>query len=286
MLLCLGVITDFAGASINGVYKTDFSEMSLQANGNQVTGTYKYKDGKINADLQGNRLTGTWVQTNARGRLEFVFTDDFSSFMGKWGYDDAALSRIWNGRKTDIQLPESPAPEGSGGIFPDTILDTVEKTTTPPSQNPPVVKEEGVKPGQPEQTEGGEVFLRPGQAAMRDDLEITLLSLKKTNQYINQPKTDHFYAIIRVRVKNLGKEQDSALIFSQLQWKDPKSSISHSFQRTTGVKLDKTRDYELPPGVEGEFEEVYMLPNGMSETQFVLSKGWTKTIAIWLLPIE
>jgi hypothetical protein len=286
MLLCLGVITNFSEASIEGVYKTDFSEMSLEANGNQVTGTYQYKGGRINAVLQGNTLTGTWIQTNAQGRFEFVFTDDFSSFMGKWGYDDAEPTKKWDGEKTGIQLSGPPAPESSDGTVSDTTGDVVEAPITVSPRNTPVIGQETLKPEQPQQTQGGDGILRPGQAAMLKDLEVTLLTLKKTDQYINQPKTDHFYAILRVRVKNLGKEHDSARIFSQLQWKDPKTSMSNIPERTTGVNLDKTREYELPPGAEGEFEDVYMFPNDMSEAKFVLSKGWTKTIGVWRMPIE
>ena len=73
--------------------------MILYINGTHVTGTYKYSGGKIDGTLVGNKLTGTWTQTNGKGKIVFVFNNDFSSFTGKWGYNDAAPSSKWNGHK-------------------------------------------------------------------------------------------------------------------------------------------------------------------------------------------
>ena len=84
---------------IEGVYDTDFSQMSLHLNGNRVTGTYNYKGGKIDAVLQGNKLVGTWTQTNAKGRFEFVFSNGFLSFKGKWSYNNDPPKSKWDGRK-------------------------------------------------------------------------------------------------------------------------------------------------------------------------------------------
>lgn len=86
-----------AQGSIEGVYKTDFGEMTLYRNGSQITGTYKYKGGKISGILNGNTLTGTWIQDNAKGKMVFVFASDFSSFNGKWAYNESAPSSKWNG---------------------------------------------------------------------------------------------------------------------------------------------------------------------------------------------
>jgi hypothetical protein len=85
--------------SIEGVYKTDFGEMTLIKNGNRVTGTYKYKGGKIEGILNGTQLVGTWVQSNAKGKFNFMFNTDFSAFTGKWGYNEATPSGKWNGTK-------------------------------------------------------------------------------------------------------------------------------------------------------------------------------------------
>lgn len=88
-----------ASAQIKGTYKSDFNELTLHINGNRVTGTYKYKNGRVEGTLNGQTLTGTWTQSNGKGRLQFVFSDDFSSFQGKWGYNDSAPTSKWNGTK-------------------------------------------------------------------------------------------------------------------------------------------------------------------------------------------
>ena len=85
---------------IAGTYSTDFQDMTLQINGNRVTGTYKHRNGKVEGTLNGKILTGTWTQSNGRGRLEFVFNNDFTAFTGKWSYNDAVPSSKWNGTKT------------------------------------------------------------------------------------------------------------------------------------------------------------------------------------------
>ncbi len=88
-----------AKSKIEGTYTTDFKEMTLRISGNRVTGTYKHMDGKIDGILEGNKLIGTWIQSNGRGKFEFTFTDDFSSFTGKWGYNESVPSSKWNGKK-------------------------------------------------------------------------------------------------------------------------------------------------------------------------------------------
>mgnify|MGYP001355679772 CR=1 FL=1 len=85
--------------NISGAYTTDFNEMTLQQSGNKVTGTYKYSNGVIEGTLNGKILTGTWTQSNGKGKLVFVFNNDFSAFSGKWGYNDAEPSSAWNGKK-------------------------------------------------------------------------------------------------------------------------------------------------------------------------------------------
>lgn len=85
--------------SIEGVYQTDFNEMILYLNGNRVTGTYKHRNGKVEGILSGNKLVGTWTQDNGKGRMVFVFSSDFSSFTGKWGYNESEPGSKWNGTK-------------------------------------------------------------------------------------------------------------------------------------------------------------------------------------------
>ena len=65
-----------------GTFTTDFNDMVLYRDGNKVTGTYAYRDGRIEGTLNGHTLTGRWIQSNAKGRIVFVFNDDFSSFTG------------------------------------------------------------------------------------------------------------------------------------------------------------------------------------------------------------
>lgn len=87
------------GPGVAGVYNTDFNDMTLYVSGNKVTGTYKWKDGKIEGSLSGNTLTGWWYQSNGKGRFVFNFNSNFSSFTGKWGYNESVPSNPWNGSK-------------------------------------------------------------------------------------------------------------------------------------------------------------------------------------------
>ena len=91
--------------NISGAYTTDFNEMTLQQSGNKVTGTYKYSNGVIEGTLNGKILTGTWTQSNGKGKLVFVFNNDFSAFSGKWGHNDAEPSSAWNGKKIIADIP-------------------------------------------------------------------------------------------------------------------------------------------------------------------------------------
>jgi len=97
------IITDIP--NISGTYTTDFNEMTLQQSGNKVTGTYKYSNGVIEGTLNGKILTGTWTQSNGKGKLVFVFNNDFSAFSGKWGHNDAEPSSAWNGKKIIADIP-------------------------------------------------------------------------------------------------------------------------------------------------------------------------------------
>ncbi len=104
---------------ISGIYKTDFNDMTLSINGNHVTGTYKHRSGKIDGVLTNNKLVGTWTQTNGKGNFEFIFNSDFSSFTGKWGYNDSVPNSKWNGTKISgtPELVGTTIPTKSG--FPD-----------------------------------------------------------------------------------------------------------------------------------------------------------------------
>ena len=86
---------------IEGVYKTDFDNLSIVIEGNRVSGYYEQKYGKLDGILKGHTLTGTWVNSGSgnKGRFEFVFNDDFSAFTGKWNYENNPLTKSWNGTK-------------------------------------------------------------------------------------------------------------------------------------------------------------------------------------------
>ena len=102
---------------IAGEYSTSFNKMTLSVSGNHVTGTYEYSGGRVEGTLSGHTLTGTWTQTNGKGKIIFEFNDDFSSFTGKWGYNNAVPSSNWSGTKisggtstsnTAVQVPVNP----------------------------------------------------------------------------------------------------------------------------------------------------------------------------------
>ena len=125
-LLILPAISEAAPAPENmGTFTTDFNDMVLYRDGNRITGTYAYRDGRIEGTLNGHTLTGRWTQSNAKGRIVFVFNDDFSSFTGKWGYNDAEPNGKWNGQlkagtrsSTPSASPaSSPVPAASPGVF-------------------------------------------------------------------------------------------------------------------------------------------------------------------------
>lgn len=113
------VLFSAAGAvaqSIAGVYKTDYGEMRLQISGSTVTGTYRTSD-RIEGTLSGNTLTGWWYQSNGKGRIKFVFDSSFSSFTGKWSYNDAEPSSGWNGKKISGTAGSSSSNSGSQSSY-------------------------------------------------------------------------------------------------------------------------------------------------------------------------
>lgn len=129
--------------------------------------------------------------------------------------------------------------------------------------------------------------LQPGQPAVCRDLEVTLLSLKKTEDYINAPDKDHRYVILRFGVKNVGDEEKSARVASDLQWKEPNSGMRNGYERSTGVKLNNPKSFDLAPGARGEFEEVYMVPSTLSQVEFHLLKGYNpKEVGRWMMPVQ
>ncbi len=100
LLLSLGHIqSSFAQETIEGVYSTNFNELTLTRQGSRITGTYKHRNGHIQGTLTGLTVTGRWTQDNGEGRMEFTFASDFSGFKGLWSYGDAMPTKTWNGDK-------------------------------------------------------------------------------------------------------------------------------------------------------------------------------------------
>ena len=86
----------------SGSYQTDLGTLVLIKNGNKVTGTYEGSNGSLEGTLKGNVLTGTWrnVHSNKHGPFVFTFSGDFTSFTGRWNYDNNTPSKKWNGTLT------------------------------------------------------------------------------------------------------------------------------------------------------------------------------------------
>lgn len=85
--------------SVAGTYDTSFGEMVLRQNGSTVTGTYTNGGGTIEATLSGTTLIGYWIQSNGRGRINFVFDATFSSFKGGWSYNEDNPAAGWDGQR-------------------------------------------------------------------------------------------------------------------------------------------------------------------------------------------
>jgi hypothetical protein len=120
-MLCSFVFAQ--GAS--GTYQTDFNDLTIQQSGNQITGSYSFLNGRIEGTLEGHTLTGWWYQSNGKGRLLFEFNYDFSGFVGKWNYNEAAPSSKWNGSRIASQVVQNSDPklEGSSASYTTTFQD-------------------------------------------------------------------------------------------------------------------------------------------------------------------
>jgi hypothetical protein len=92
----------FAGAKINypatTTFKTADGALSgayeLDDNGEKVTGTLSdFKPGAKNT------LTCTWTDKNGSGGFTLTFSEDLSSFTGKWTNEEGKGGGAWNGKK-------------------------------------------------------------------------------------------------------------------------------------------------------------------------------------------
>jgi hypothetical protein len=89
-----------------GTWDTNWGSMDVQMSGNSVTGTYPHDQGRIQGTISGNKLIGTWSEApsysppNDAGDLEFVMSDDCSSFSGNWRYGSTGgWSGGWSGTR-------------------------------------------------------------------------------------------------------------------------------------------------------------------------------------------
>jgi Na+-transporting NADH:ubiquinone oxidoreductase subunit NqrC len=101
--------------AILGKWETDYGTVVFRGTDNgQIDGKYSYffSDGRITGSLEGDALSGFWSQngglkscsearkdTTYWGHLIFQFINDYTEFIGKWGYCDDELNNIWNGKK-------------------------------------------------------------------------------------------------------------------------------------------------------------------------------------------
>lgn len=84
-----------------GVYITDLSIIKFIRNGKIVNGTFTNTEARIEGSLDGFTLSGTWYIGKDHGRLIFEFNMDFSSFKGKWNYNNLEPSATWNGKRRE-----------------------------------------------------------------------------------------------------------------------------------------------------------------------------------------
>lgn len=133
----------------------------------------------------------------------------------------------------------------------------------------------------------GPELMQAGQPVEYENLQITLLSLKRVSEFTKTPDEGQGYAVLRFRVKNIGQEEESARISGDLQWRDQVSGYREGTESYTGVKLNNPKEYNLAPGEQGEYEDVYMFPLNLTNAEFHYLDGYDpKEKARWDMPIE
>lgn len=110
--LCRSVtVTANPTGPVSGIWETTYGNMQFYANG---TGEYTSDSGKLQFSLSGTTMTGIWIEpssaqecesdrggSNYWGKFEFIFDEEFTSFLGSWGYCEEApiAENIWDGTK-------------------------------------------------------------------------------------------------------------------------------------------------------------------------------------------
>ena len=102
-------------APFEGVWSTNYTQITFRRSGNSVTGSYQYQGAStLSGTLTGNVLVGESYQPSypnpryRRGRFRFVLSADNQSFTGQWWDADGNLGGEWNGKC------QTPANGGSG----------------------------------------------------------------------------------------------------------------------------------------------------------------------------
>jgi hypothetical protein len=99
--------------NISGAYTPTINGdiLTFIQNKNKIFGTYNSNSGVIEGNIIGNIVQATWTQKDATGYCEFTFTNDCSSFTGKWNKDMGETWEIipWNGTRKigDIYASET-----------------------------------------------------------------------------------------------------------------------------------------------------------------------------------
>jgi hypothetical protein len=82
--------------------------MHLFQSGSGVTGSYTWDDGKLEGSLSGSTFAGRWAEAPSyseprdAGEVEFIFSEDCTSFSGKWRYgSEGAWREDWSGTKLE-----------------------------------------------------------------------------------------------------------------------------------------------------------------------------------------
>lgn len=98
------VMADVPGLySWEGLWDTNWGEMTLIQTGIKVSGTYTYDSGRIEGTISGNVLKGTWSESpsysppNDAGEVVFVMSEDGMSFTGEWRYGSEGDWGKWDG---------------------------------------------------------------------------------------------------------------------------------------------------------------------------------------------
>lgn len=133
----------------------------------------------------------------------------------------------------------------------------------------------------------GPATLAAGETAICENLEVALLSLKRADVHTKDPREGQGYAVLRFRVKNVGDEEEFGLIGRSLNWKDPADGNRTGPEVYTGVPMVNPENLKLAPGAQAVFEDVYMIPETLTEAEFQYLKGYNpQPLAVWKIAVD